>query len=159
MASRLVLPNFVVGHFFRPRTCRRCKRLIQHPFVRHPTVELRGNALHLRYPGRCGCGCHFTIHIQMPVLFFGYLLTRFLVLDNDKKARRSRSDMGISPGECSLVNDFAVRYQQLLSEQLTIDTDDLTELDRCRFALDDDEWKDFRRRMGFDLRQDEEEGQ
>jgi len=95
----------------------------------------------------------------MPVLFFGYVVARFLILDSDKRARRSNAEMHVRPRECSLLHTFASSFRKLLDEQLRSAPDQLNDVDRLSFEFDEQEWADFTRRLGFGTDQEDKKGE
>ncbi len=156
MAECLVFPNFIVGHFFRPVPCKRCGRLIRGLLVRYPFITRQKNDVHLRYPSKCSCGCLQSVCIRMPVLFFGYVIAQFLILNSEKRARRSTAEMQVTPGESSLLSRFVQGFEKLMAEQMPAAMDLPSDVERLSFHLTEQEWADFLRRMGFSEDQNEE---
>ena len=156
MANSLVLPDFIVGHFFRPAPCKRCGRLSRFLLVRYPCMTRQGMHVHLRYPSKCSCGCAQSVCIRMPLLFFGYVVAELLIQTSEKRARRSKAERQVIPGQCELLSTFARQFEKLMAEDMAVANDAPSDVDRLSFDLTEQEWADFLRRMGYSEDQNEE---
>ena len=92
----------------------------------------------------------------MPVLFFGYVIAQFLILNSEKRARRSTAEMQVTPGESSSLSTFVQSFQKLMAEQMPAVSETPSDVERLSFHMTEQEWADFLRRMGFSEDQKEE---
>lgn len=150
MTFQIVLPFFIVGHFFRPEPCMQCRRIPDRLNVGYPFLKIEGDSVFIRYAGQCTCGARQTIRFRLPLLFFGYILARFVILDAERKARRSKAEMRVTPKPCDFVAQFALELQGLIARQKETKASELTDADRFALPMTDDDFSEFMRRMGFD---------
>lgn len=149
MANRLLLPSYIVSHFCRPEPCPKCRRIPGVLRVEYPVVTLTGNDVLLVFRARCTCGGSQPIRVRWPILFFGFVLARLTAIEAPKRARQTTGTMQISSGHCELLGTFARDFQTLMAEEGHAATEP-SALDRMSFEIDEAEWPEFLRRMGFE---------
>lgn len=69
--DRLVLPGYILRHFFTEVRCDDCGRAGQTLELRFPIVRRRGSAIELLYRWLCPCGGRGAMRIELPFLFLG----------------------------------------------------------------------------------------
>ena len=162
MATRLILPGYIVSNFVPPNACRRCGRSDMSFKLLFPQLKWGKTEIELIYPLRCPCGGSGCVPIKLPKLLFGYILANVALVDAAHR-RRSKATMVVSPNHKSdmlakMFRDFdrlmeadatsALRLPPVPdSEQNSPDDNDA---ERIKFGFDEDEWKAFLRRLGLD---------
>ncbi len=162
MATRLILPDYIVSNFIPPNACRRCGRSDLNFKLLFPQMKWRKSSIELIYPLRCPCGGSGCVTIKLPTLLFGYILTTVALVDADHR-RRSKATMAVSSNHHTdmLANIFQqfdrliesknssiMRAQPIFESQQISLVDN--EVERIKFGFDKREWTTFLRRLGFE---------
>ena len=162
MISRMILPNFIVSQFIPPAACEKCGRSDLSFTVLAPQFAWKGERVELNYPLRCPCGGVGHIPVQLPTLFFGYILANIAIIDA-ARMRRSKAMMTVrASSDNKILEQIVGRFNWLMQPcncaHKFIQTSELDFLrnaaaiqrDRKKFGFDQDEWAQFMRRLGFD---------
>ena len=161
MATRLILPDYIVSNFVPPNACRRCGRSDMSFKLLFPRLSWGKTDIELVYPLRCPCGGSGCVPIKLPTLLFGYILANVALVDAAHR-RRSKASMTVSPHhKGDMLANMFLEFDRLMeadatstlrsppvpdSEQDSPDDD----AERIKFGFDRDEWKAFLRRLGLD---------
>jgi hypothetical protein len=102
----------------------------------------------LVFPCRCSCGRRGHFVVGLHVLLFGFLLANVAFV---KAARRpTKSRMIVYPSQSDLVAKLLDDFDGIATNYVDERTIELTEEDRRKLGLSDEDWAQFRRRMGCD---------
>jgi hypothetical protein len=161
MISRMILPNFIVSQFVPQRACILCERSDLPFTVLAPSFAWKQDWIELNYPLRCPCGGAGHIPVQLPVLFFGFLLANVAVFDASRM-QRSKATMTVQASRSSeLMREITHRFRRLMGDckcrHKCVQVGDLelwrdlavSPHDRERFGFNSEEWQHFLRRLGF----------
>jgi hypothetical protein len=86
--------------------------------------------------------------IGLHVLLFGFLLANVAFV---KAARRpSKSSMTVYPSSSDLIAKLLDDFDAIATQYVDERTTELTDQDRRNLELSDEDWEQFRRRMGYD---------
>jgi hypothetical protein len=153
----LVFPEFVLCHFVAAWQCRRCGRSGEEVTMRYLTITRTGASAELAFPIQCRCGESGRLNTGLPMLFFGYVLARLVVLEH---IRRHRLELPVQPRSSQLFAQFAREYEQILIEMgvpsssrsamgLLATTGHPADHERFGFFMAEHEWNEFLRRLGL----------
>lgn len=165
MATRLILPDYVVRNFVPPNACRRCGRSDMSFKLLFPRLTWGKTTIELVYPLRCPCGGSGNVRIKLPTLLFGYILANVALVDTAHR-RRSIATMTVSPHQRSdMLTKMFLDFDRLMEanatttlrsptmregERRSVGDNDTSDAERVRFGFDKNEWKAFLRRLGLD---------
>ena len=162
MATRLILPDYIVSNFIPANACRRCGRSDMSFKLLFPQLKWGKTDIELIYPLRCPCGGSGCVPIKLPKLLFGYILANVALVDAAHR-RRSKVTMTVLPHhQDDMLAKMFLDFDRLMeadatttlrspsSNRSSIDDHDADDVERIKFGFDKDEWKDFLRRLGLD---------
>ncbi len=163
MATRLILPDYIVGNFVPAGACRRCGRSDGHFTLHFPQMHWYGAEVELIYPSRCSCGGTGSVRIKVPTLLFGYILASVALVDSANR-RRSKATMTVTPSSTDILVDIFRKFDRLMetsssamprspalpSDEGNAIDNGVDDAERIKFGFDKDEWKEFLRRLGLD---------
>ncbi len=162
MATRLILPDYIVSHFVPPNACRRCGRSDMNIKLLFPKLRWGKTDIELVYPLRCPFGGSGCVPIKLPTLLFGYILSNVAMLDAGNR-RRSKATMTLSPHiRSDMLKNMFRNFDRLMEADTTstvrsppVLSNSQTSLinndaERIKFGFDKEEWKVFLRRLGID---------
>lgn len=166
--KKLLQHETCMPEFLKGLECKKCHQRTQQVRVLFPDVQREKNVVRLRYPIICQCGGRGSFKVELPVLFFGFILARVVLLETFR--RRHQGEVDITPGDSRLFRDYVADFEQALVEfaekALGLPCDDvaeaiggpgLTDMDRVRMGMSVQEWKEFLRRLGHDGGADQRE--
>ena len=146
MGVRHILPDWVLSHFAQGMQCGTpdCGHRSLEVFC--PMVRRKRAMVELVFPCKCSCGQRGHFVICLHVLVFGFLLANVAFV---KASRRgSKSSMTIYPHSsdvvAKLLNDFDAVVTKYLDAKV-----ELTDDERRHLGLSEEDWAQFRRRMGY----------
>jgi len=163
VATRLILPDYIVGHFVPPNACAQCGRSAGCFTLLFPQLNWHADAVELIYPLRCSCGGSGCVPIRLPTLLFGYILASVAFVDAQKR-RRPRATMTISLCRSDILVDIFRKFDRLMenpssaafqstalpaNERNALTNNDASEANRIKFGLSKTEWQKFLRRLGL----------
>jgi len=161
-----LFPDFMLSEFRSGVVCDKCSQSGQMLTFHVPEIKRKGVFVEIWYRYKCTCGWGSALRVELPLLLFGYVLARLAMIDTFRR-RLSKSTVPVLDGRCKQFFDFVRDFENLFEEYSKIHTagllppdkrgDELakatpnspTELDRLRFNLQDEDWREFLRRMGF----------
>jgi hypothetical protein len=164
VATRLILPEYIVAGFVPPTPCTRCGRAGGDFNLLFPQLNWCGAEIELIYPLRCPCGGSSCVPIRLPTLLFGYILASVALVDAANR-RRSKATMTVTPHRSDLLVDIFRKFDGLMksstaatlqsptpsnAERNPLNGRDVQDAERAKFGFDENEWKDFLRRLGLD---------
>lgn len=166
MATRLILPDYVVSSFVQPNACRRCGRSDMSFKLLFPRLNWGKTDIELVYPLRCPCGGTGCVPIKLPTLLFGYILANVALVDAAHR-RRSKATMIVSPHlRSDMLANMFLDFDRLMEADATTtlrspppvpdsepnppDDSDADDTERIKFGFDEEEWKAFLRRLRLD---------
>jgi hypothetical protein len=104
--------------------------------------------IELVYPCKCGCGRRGHFVVGLHVLVLGYLLAQVALIK--ASGRRSKSTMMIYPRSSDLVQELLDDFDTVVTVYVNDVKVELTDNDRRHLGLSEEDWEQFRRRMGYD---------
>lgn len=149
MTNRLVLFDLIVAHLIGRFTCTNCGAPQQSKLVHHPVVSRHGDQVALRFRVECACGQAGWLRVNLPVLLFGYLLAWQVLFQADRRARTPHAPVPLIGHQSKLFPGIIAEYVQLVG-RLPAAGAEPTCADQVAFELNDEEWANFLRRLGFD---------
>jgi hypothetical protein len=70
--GKLILPAWILSHFFTAACCRRCGKAANAVRVSLPDVSRVGSAIRLNYLWICQCDTFNPMRVEFPLMFFCY---------------------------------------------------------------------------------------
>ena len=141
-----------------------------------PEIRREHNIVVLTYPVICQCGQRGSLRVELPILLFGIVLARIVLLET--KRGRYRGEIDIKPGETQTFRRYAADFEQAIvefAEQAlgfpsgvfaSPKTDSarwvgLSDAERVKFDMSVVQWQEFLRRLGMDVppTSEEQDGQ
>jgi hypothetical protein len=150
MATQLVFVTWIIAHLANRLSCGKCGLAKPSRTIYYPTITRRENQVELRFRVRCACGQGGSLRVQLPVLLFGYILAQQAMLEAHKRGRTSVASMQVMGHESKLFSQFVREYVELIGRLPPAATADPTETDQIAFELNDEQWAEFLKRMGFE---------
>ena len=147
MGVRHILPDWVLSHFAQGATCGTpgCGHDSLEVFC--PMVRRKRATVELVYPCKCSCGRRGHFVIGSHVLALGFLMANVAFIK--AAGRGSKSSMTIYPHSSDLVVKLLNDFDTVVTKYVNDIKVELTDDDRRRLKLSEEDWEHFRRRMGY----------
>lgn len=147
MSVRHILPDWILSHFAQGATCGTpgCGHRSLEVFC--PMVRRKRATVELVFPCKCSCGRRGHFVIGLHVLVLGFLLANVAFIK--ASSRRSKSSMTIYPHASDLVAKLLDDFDTVVTKYVKDIKVELNDNDRGHLKLSEQEWEQFRRRMGY----------
>lgn len=166
MISRILLPDHLVAHMFAEQRCDQCGKTER--FIRvslFHVCRLNSNLV-INYRWQCECGAQGPFRIEMPFLFFGFLIASSVVQEAGR--RRSPHTRMIRPRSTGVFQLYIDDFEKTLREwelgpwtpwtaeerERSAAEDNRpsrpSELDQLKFGMTAADWELFLKRLGLD---------
>ena len=163
--KKLLLNHHCQPHWASSWECCHCHQSGQPIRLLFPDVRRAKNIVVLTYPVICECGKRGSLRVELPILLFGIVLARIVLLET--KCGRYRGEIDLKPGETDTFRRYAAGFEQAIvefaeqalgfprdeSKSKNVDGDrwaGLGDPERVRFDMSVSEWQEFLRRLGLD---------
>ena len=164
--DRLILPAHILCHFFGHVICDRCGRTPELLTLALASVRRVNHAIDLNYRWECSCGCRGPMRVELPFLFFGFLVGVYAFLDASRG--RIRHQIVVRPGPSDLLGYQAHQFEEAMaawkkatapsshtnesaaSSEVETTSPGPDEFDFLKFGMNWTEWENFLRRLGFE---------
>ncbi len=137
----------MIGQYLSTFVCPACGRNDKQHQVFYPRTTRHGNEIQLRFNMQCACGKCTPLTVKLPILFLGYLMVRDAILESDMGGDATFTWMTVEP---SADNGFLAQrtreYREIM-EQLPSGLEPPCTADRTGLNLNEQEWRDFLKRM------------
>ena len=163
--KKLLLNHHCQPHWASSWECRHCHQSGDPIRLLFPDLRREHNTVVLTYPVICQCGRRGSLRVELPILLFGIVLARIVLME--AKCGRYRGEIDLKPGETDTFRRYAADFEQAIvefAEQAlgfprgvfqSPKTDSarwagLSDAERVKFDMSVTEWQEFLRRLGVD---------
>jgi hypothetical protein len=163
--KKLLLNHHCQPHWASSWECRHCHQSGDPIRLLFPELRREHNIVVLTYPVICQCGRRGSLRVELPILLFGIVLARIVLMET--KCGRYRGEIDLKPGETRAFRQYAADFEQALvefaeqalgfprgeSKSRGLDGDrwaGLGDPERAKFDMSVAEWQEFLRRLGAD---------
>jgi hypothetical protein len=163
--KKLLLNHHCQPHWASSWQCKHCGQSGDPIRLLFPDLRREQNIVVLTYPVICQCGRRGSLRVELPILLFGIVLARLVIMD--AKRGRHRGEIDLKPGKTAAFRRCAADFEQAIVEfaeqALGFPRDEsespdakcarwtgLSDVDRLKFDMSVAEWQAFLRRLGVD---------